>query len=68
LGGYLKAVARRLGLLPSEEIPMEEAQERLSPELMSHLLEFRRMDDRRMCPGLGVRLRYPDLDAGLREV
>ncbi len=68
MSGYFKAVARRLGLPPPEEIPMEEARERLSPELMSYLLESRRMDNRRMLSELGVSLRYPDLDAGLREV
>jgi nucleoside-diphosphate-sugar epimerase len=68
MSGYFKAVARRLGLPPPEEIPMEEARERLSLELMSYLLESRRMDNRRMLSELGVRLRYPDLDAGLRDV
>lgn len=65
---YFKAVARRLGLPPPEEIPMEEARERLSPELMSYLLESRRMNNKRMLSELGVRLRYPDLDTGLCEV
>lgn len=68
MSGYFKAVAQRLGLPPPEEIPMAEARERLSPELMSYLLESRRMDNRRMRSELGVRLRYPDLDAGLRDV
>jgi len=68
MSGYFKAVARRLGLPPPEEIPMEEAQKRLSLEMMSYLLESRRMDNRRMLSELGVRLRYPDLGAGLREV
>jgi nucleoside-diphosphate-sugar epimerase len=54
MSGYFKAVARRLGLPPPDEIP--------------YLLESRRMDNRRMLSELGVRLRYPDLDAGLREV
>jgi nucleoside-diphosphate-sugar epimerase len=68
MSGYFKAVARRLGLPQPEEIPMEEARERLSPELMSYLLESRRMDTRRLREELGVDLRYPDLDAGLRDV
>jgi len=68
MSGYFKAVAQRLDLPPPEEIPMEEARERLSPELMSYLLESRRMDNQRMLSELRVRLRYPDLDAGLREV
>jgi nucleoside-diphosphate-sugar epimerase len=68
MSGYFKAVARRLDLPPPEEIPMEEARERLSAELMSYLLESRRMDNRRMLSELGVRLRYHDLKVGLREV
>jgi nucleoside-diphosphate-sugar epimerase len=68
MSGYFKAVAQRLDLPPPEEIPMEEARERLSPELMSYLLESRRMDNRRMLTELRVRLRYPNLEIGLREV
>jgi len=68
MSGYFKAVARRLGLPQPPEIPMEEARERLSPAMMSYLLESRRMDTRRMRSELGIQLRYPDLDAGLREV
>ena len=68
MSGYFKAVARRLGLPQPKEIPMEEARERLSPEMMSYLLESRRMDTRRLRSELGIKLRYPDLDAGLCEV
>ena len=68
MSGYFKAVARRLGLPLPEEIPMEEARERLSSEMMSYLLESRRMKNQRMLSELGISLRYPDLDAGLREV
>lgn len=68
MSGYFKAVARRLGLPPPEEIPMTEARERLSPEMLSYLLESRRIDTRRMRSELGVLLRYPELDAGLRVV
>lgn len=68
MSGYFKAVARRLGLPPPKEIPMQEARKHLSPKIMSYLQESRRMDNRRMCAELRVRLRYPDLEVGLREV
>lgn len=65
--GYFNAVADRLGLPRPPEISMAEARERLSPVMLSYLTESRRMDNRRMCEELGVRLRYPDLESGLTQ-
>ncbi len=62
---YLCRVADLLGLPRPPAVDWEEAQRALSPSMLSFLRESRRLDNRRMRDGLGVRLRYPDLDAGL---
>ncbi len=68
MSGYFKAVARRLGLPPPPEIPMETARRELSAAMLSYLLESRRMDSRRLREELGVVLRYPNLAAGLAAI
>lgn len=65
---YFNAVADRFGLPRPPAITMAEAQQRLSPAMLSYLTESRRMDNRRMLQELGVTLRYPMLADGLKEV
>jgi hypothetical protein len=36
--------------------------------MLSYLTETRRMDNRRMLDRLGVTLRFPDLESGLKNV
>jgi hypothetical protein len=36
--------------------------------MLSYLTETRRMDNRRMMERLGVTLRYPDMESGLKSV
>ncbi len=62
---YFNAVADWLGLVRPPQITLAEAQQVLSPALLSYLNESRRMDNRRMREELGVVLRYPNLAAGL---
>ena len=64
---YFKAVADHLGVPRPPEIPMAQAQQQLSPAMLSYLTESRRLDTRRMREELGVTLRYPDLESGLRH-
>ncbi len=45
---------------------MEEAQLTFSPERLSFLNESRRVANDRMLKHLGVKLRYADLEAGIR--
>lgn len=65
---YFFAVADRFGIPRPPAITMAEAQQRLSPAMLSYLTESRRLDNRRMMEELGVTLRYPDLSAGLKDV
>lgn len=63
---YFKAVADLIGVPHPPEISLDEARRVLSAEMMSYLTESRRIDNRKMLRELGVKLRYPDLGAGLR--
>ena len=45
---------------------MEEAQLTFSPDRLSFLNESRRVSNERMLKHLGVKLRYADLDEGIR--
>jgi nucleoside-diphosphate-sugar epimerase len=65
---YFNAAADLLGLPRPPQITMAEAQQVMTPMMLSYLTETRRMDNRRMLERLGVTLHYPDLDSGLRQV
>ncbi len=62
---YFFAVADALGLPRPPVISLTQAQEQLSPAMLSYLLESRRIDNRRLRKDLGVSLCYPTLAAGL---
>jgi len=49
------------------EITREEAENRLSPAMLSYLDESRRVDNGKMLRELGITLRHPDLRHGLAE-
>lgn len=63
---YFYAVAAASGIPRPRCIPMAEAEREVSATMLSYLRESRRIDNRRMREWLGVRLRYPNLDEGLR--
>lgn len=63
---YFFRVADAAGLPRPPVIPLAEAGEALSPGMLSYMSESRRLSNRRMIEELGVSLRYPTLDAGLR--
>lgn len=62
---YFFRVADFLGLPRPPAISMQEARRALSPGMLSFLDESKRLDNRRMLAELPIRLRYPDLAAGL---
>lgn len=63
---YFDLVAKLSGLPSPPRVSMEEAQLTFSPERLSFLNESRRVANDRMLRHLGVKLRYPDLEAGIR--
>jgi len=65
---YFNAVADMLGLPRPPQVTMAEAREVMTPMMLSYLTETRRMDNRRMLERLGITLRYPDLESGLKNV
>lgn len=63
---YLRLVAELADLPAPAEIPMDEAQLSFGAEYLSYLDESRRIDNARMRNELGVTLRYPVLQDGIR--
>ena len=65
---YFTAAADLLGLPRPPQVTMAQARQVMTPMMLSYLTETRRMDNRRMRERLGVTLRYPDLESGLKNV
>lgn len=63
---FMRRVAEIARLPAPVEISMEEARVTMSAERMSFLDESRRVSNARMTNDLGVRLKYADIDAGIR--
>jgi nucleoside-diphosphate-sugar epimerase len=63
---FIDTVARLSGLPCPPRVSMEEAQLTFSPERLSFLNESRRIGNDRMLKHLGVKLRYADLEQGIR--
>lgn len=65
MSDYFLRCARLLGLPEPPHVSLAEARESFTPALMSFLEESKRLVNRRMVEELGVKLAYPDLEAGL---
>ena len=65
---YFNKVAKRYELPAPEQISLGRAKKVLSPEMMSYLMESRRLDNHKMLRELGVKLRYPTLTEGLTNI
>ncbi|MCP1118453.1 SDR family NAD(P)-dependent oxidoreductase [Robbsia andropogonis] len=63
MGDYFDKVADALRLPRAPRLPRDEAVKALSPTMWSFMRESRQLDNRRLHRELGVRLRYPDVDA-----
>ena len=66
MGDYFDMAARVLGLPPPPRVTREEARAELSPMQWSFMTESRRLSNQRMKQELGLRLRYPTAEQGLR--
>jgi nucleoside-diphosphate-sugar epimerase len=62
---FMQRTAALAGLPPPPLIALADARERISPGMLSFLVESRRVDNRRMREELGVEPRYASLDAGI---
>ena len=65
MGDWFDLVAERAGLPRPPRIARSEALERIAPELLAFMSESRRLANRRMKEGLGVRLRYRTVFEGV---
>lgn len=64
---YFKDIARAFDLPLPPEVSLAEAQQVMSAGMLSYLSESRRLDNSKMVEGLGVVLRYSNLEVGLSE-
>lgn len=67
MGDYFDLAADLYGLPRPPRVPRSTAQGQLSLMLLSFMSESRQMDNTRMKKELGLRLRYPTVDTGLRS-
>ena len=65
MGDWFDLVAERAGLARPPRIARSEAAGRIAPELLSFMSESRRLANRCMKDGLGVRLQYPTVFEGV---
>jgi len=65
---YFNAITDLLKLPRLPQVPPEQARRELSPLMYSYMTESRRVDNRKMLTKLGVKLRYPTMMEGLKEV
>lgn len=63
---YMNRFAALIGLPPPPQVSMEEMQLLHSAEFVSYMEESRRVDNSRLIRELGVKLKYADIDKGLR--
>ena len=66
MGDYFDLAADLYGLPRPPRVPRSTAQDELPLVLLSFMSESRRLDNRRLKYELRVRLRYPDVEAGLK--
>jgi nucleoside-diphosphate-sugar epimerase len=68
MGEYFDAVADAFGLARVPRLPRAELQAAVSAMALSFMSESRRLDNARIKRELGVRLRWPQVDAALAEM
>jgi nucleoside-diphosphate-sugar epimerase len=67
MGEWMDLVARHAGLPTPPRRSREQISREVPPTLLSFMSESRRLDNRRMKAVLGVRLRYPTVQEGLKH-
>ena len=68
MGDFFDLVADRAGLARPPRVSRAEAARCVPPELLSFMSESRRLVNRRMKAGLGIRLRYPTVADGIPRI
>lgn len=63
---YFNAVADEFGLMRPPQVSMEQAPRLMNPLILSYFSESRCLDNTKMMRRLGVTLRYPTLEQGLK--
>ncbi|RDH82321.1 MAG: NAD(P)-dependent oxidoreductase [endosymbiont of Galathealinum brachiosum] len=68
MNDYFTKVADALKLPRPEEISLSQAQQELSSGMLSYLAESKRISNKKLLDNFETRLKYPDLDAGLKNL
>ncbi|WP_034292334.1 SDR family oxidoreductase [Herbaspirillum sp. RV1423] len=68
MGDYFDAVARAFRLSPPPRLSRSELRQQVTPMMLSFMSESRRLKNDRLRNELGMRLRYPTVEALLDEV
>jgi len=68
MAGYFNQVADFAGLARPPQISLQEAQQTLSPGMLSYLGESRRLVNQKMLEQLELTLAFPTLELGLRDI
>jgi nucleoside-diphosphate-sugar epimerase len=64
---FIHTVADLAGLPRPPCVPLAEADKHISPAMMSFIRESRIIEAQKGLEALGVRLRYPDIESGIRD-
>ena len=65
---YFTGIAEALKLPVPPAISLEDAQQQLSPGMLSYMAESRRIDNKKLLKDFAIELAYPDLQAGLKKI
>jgi nucleoside-diphosphate-sugar epimerase len=68
MADYFDAVADAMALPRPPRLPREELSKQVTPMLLSFMSESRRLTNQRIKTELGVRLRYPQVSDGLKQL
>jgi nucleoside-diphosphate-sugar epimerase len=65
---YITGVAAAMNLPVPPVISLQQAQHRLSAGMLSYLAESRRIDNSKLLKDFSIKLQYPDLQSGLKNI
>jgi len=68
MNDYFNKVADAMNLQRPEEISLLQAQQKLSPGMLSYLAESKRISNKKLLNNFKTEFKYPDLDAGLKSL
>jgi nucleoside-diphosphate-sugar epimerase len=65
---YFTTIAKYLDMPPPRALTMTEAEQQLSPGMLSYVREARKLSNTKLVEELGVQLRYPTMEEGIAAI